>query len=72
MNDNQDRLMDQIIEEAVRKNGPPDLRARIMAAASNKAANTPRIYPPNHKIDVLGWTLTRAISAIHRFACLSP
>ena len=41
MNDNQDRLMDQMIEEAARKNGPPDLRAKIMAAASRKTA--PRV-----------------------------
>lgn len=33
MNEHEDRLMDQIIEEAARKNGPPDLRARILSAA---------------------------------------
>ncbi|RIK62770.1 MAG: hypothetical protein DCC64_09430 [Planctomycetota bacterium] len=33
MNESQDRLLDQFIEEAARKNGPPDLRARILSAA---------------------------------------
>ncbi len=66
MNDNQDRLMDQIIEEAARKNGPPDLRAKIMAAAGNKAA--PRttgklIALPQRRVRVLPIAIT-AIAAL--------
>ena len=65
MNDNQDRLMDQIIEEAVRKNGPPDLRAKIVAAASNKAPRTTGklIALPQRRMRVLPIAIT-AIAAL--------
>jgi len=66
MNDNQDRLMDQLIEEAARKNGPPDLRAKIMAAASCKTA--PRvtgklIVLPQRRVRMLPIAIT-AIAAL--------
>ena len=65
MNDNQDRLMDQIIEEAARKNGPPDLRAKIMAAANNKAPRTTGklIALPQRRMRVLPIAIT-AIAAL--------
>ena len=66
MNDNQDRLMDQMIEEAARKNGPPDLRAKIMAAASNQSAprNTGKLIAlPQRRVRVLPIAIT-AIAAL--------
>jgi hypothetical protein len=66
VNDNQDRLMDQMIEEAARKNGPPDLRAKIMAAASNQSAprNTGKLIAlPQRRVRVLPIAIT-AIAAL--------
>lgn len=44
MNENLDRLMDQLMEEVARKNGPPNLRARIMAATRGE----PMVQRPTH------------------------
>jgi outer membrane biosynthesis protein TonB len=71
VNENQDRLMDQILEEAARKNGPPDLRTKIMAAASNKAPRVTGklIALPQRRMRVLPIAIT-AIAALIVLAVL--